>query len=278
MKQLMADERWRWPGSLVVSGLRLWTAVTQGVRSALPAGQSGQQSRGRHLEETPSRVAFALFAGRPGLYVEGDVPPAPDAPVADPAADFGFPFAPAAAGVDPGGELFDTTVSTVTPDDRTIRYHLRFGGRTHPYALVHEGDGTYRSRGGVMDFEWSDRERFQQLDAFLERGGAYRVVVRDVVQLYEPGGPFDWSVTRADFFDRATETLVVSLLYVVWDEDGPENDPDAAPRGEPGVAAEDDGGPVAPTFPEDVTPTTDGAAIQETALSLIEGGAATESD
>lgn len=240
-----------------------------------PSGWS-RPSPGNRLELTPSRVAFTLFAGRPGLHAPDAAAMPADEEVADLERDFGFPFAPAAAGVDAGGRLFDTTASTVTEDADTIRYRLHFGGRTQPYSLVHDGAGTYRSSGAVMDFRWGDRERFQQLDTFLDRGGSYRVVVRDVVQLYEPAGPFDWSVTRADFADGATGAPVVSLLYVVWDEDGPENEPAADPRGDPGVPAEAPGGPQTPTFPADVTPTVGGAAIEQSARRLAEAGHWTE--
>lgn len=279
MKLPTSNARQQWPDPVATAGARLWSVVSRSVGSGHRARPPEADERAGRLEDTPSRVAYSLFAGRPGMFATGGRPlPEPDNPVADPIRDFGFPYAPAATGVDTDGRLFDTTVSTVTPDANRIRYHLRFGGRSRPYSLVHRGGGTYRSEDGVLAFEWSDDERFQQLDAFLERGGAYRVVVRDVVQLYEPGGAFDWSVTRADFLDRSAGELAVSLVYLVWDEDGPENDPTAAPRGDPGVASGEPTGPDAPTFPADLTPTVDGDGLEATAMALITAGWTAEVD
>lgn len=248
--------------SVGASGAASGTAAPAAARSD-PNGGPGA----RPLEDRPSALRYVLFAGRDGLY-------APDGPgdgtVADPVDDFGFPFSPVVAGSDPGGAFFDTTAPTVTPNGETIGYFLQFGGRRTPYDLRHEGGGTYTSRDAVATFEWTDDERFQL--PYLVVGRSYRVEVRDVVQLYEPGGPFDWSVTRTDFVDRDDDAHAVSLLYVVWDLDGPANDAFRDDRGDAGSPAADPAGPAIPRFPDDATPTVDGAGIEGTVSSLLEAG------
>lgn len=221
----------------------------------------------RPLEDRPSALRYVLFAGRDGMYA---VDPPGDGAVADPVDDFGVPFSPVVGGSDPSGAFFDTTVARVTPNGGTIHYVLQFGGRRTPYVLRHQGAGTYTSRGAVANFEWTDDERFRL--PYLTAGRPYRAVVRDVVQLYEPGGSFDWSVTRTDFFDRTESAHAVSLLYVVWDLDGPANDAPRTDRGDAGRPATDPAGPAAPRFPGDVTPTVDGTGIEGTVSSLIEAG------
>ncbi len=243
-----------------------------GAASGMPAPAAARSSPGggqgtRQLEDRPSALRYALFAGRDGMYAGDDRPG--NGNVADPVDDFGFPFSPVVAGSDRAGAFFDTTAPTVTPDGGTIHYFLQFGGRRTPYVLRHEGVGTYTSRGAVASFEWTDEERFQL--PFLAVGRPYRAVVRDVVQLYEPGGPFDWSVTRTDFFDRRADAHAASLVYVVWDLDGPANDADDD-RGDAGRPASDPAGPAAPNFPDDVSPTVHGTDIGGTVCALIEAG------
>lgn len=224
-------------------------------------------SSARSLEDRPSALRYVLFAGRDGMYATDGTG---DGTVADPVDDFGFPFSPVVAGSDAGGAFFDTTAPTVSPDGGTIHYFLQFGGRRTPYALRHEGGGTYASRGAVATFEWTDAERFQL--PYLDVGRTYRANVRDVVQLYEPGGSFDWSVTRTDFVHRDDDAHAVSLLYVVWDLDGPANDALRDDRGDAGAPASEPSGPAIPRFPDDATPTVDGARIEETVGSLLESG------
>lgn len=243
-----------------------------GAASGMPAPAAARSAPGggqgsRKLEERPSALRYVLFAGRDGMYA-GDRASG-DGTVADPVDDFGFPFSPVVAGSDPAGAFFDTTAPTVTPNDGTIHYFLQFGGRRTPYVLRHEGEGTYTSRGAVATFEWTDEERFQL--PYLTVGRPYRAVVRDVVQLYEPGGPFDWSATRTDFFDQRAGAHVVSLVYVVWDLDGPANDVDLD-RGEAGRSVSDPAGPAAPSFPDDASPTVHGTGIGATVCALIEAG------
>lgn len=251
--------------SIGASGAAGGTAAPAAAKSGTNGGPGGA----RPLEDRPSALRYVLFAGRDGLYATDGHG---DGAVADPVDDFGFPFSPVVAGSDPGGAFFDTTTPTVSPDGGTISYFLQFGGRRTPYVLRHEGGGTYTSRGAVATFEWSDDERFQL--PYLVVGRSYRAHVRDVVQLYEPGGAFDWSVTRTDFVDRDDDAHAVSLLYVVWDLDGPANDAFRDDRGDAGSPAADPAGPAIPQFPADATPTVDGAGIEVTVSSLLEAGLA----
>lgn len=216
-------------------------------------------------------MAYVVYVrvGDPGHTPRRDAGPSPpDCPTDD----FGFPHAPEVAGIDGDGAIFDTTAATVAADRETIHYHLRFGGRRRPYRLVHEGAGTYTSEDGTLAFRWGDSERFQQLDAVLDRDAPYLVSVRDVVQLEEPGGRFDWAVTRADFTDRSTDANAASLIYVVWRIGPPVEVPARCERGHPGVATDHEAGPVRPAFPADQTPSVSGDTILETTRSLIAAG------
>lgn len=236
-----------------------------------PAGGGGGEERARPLETTPSRVGYAIYAA-----------PAPGTPLADligtsadeaalgfPAA-MGFPMAPVAAGTDRGGALFDTTEATVSDDGLVIGFRLQLGGLKRPYELRHVGGGTYRSVGCELTFEWTDNERFQHLDVLLDRGETYHVAVQDVVQLYETGGAFDWSVTRTDVSRDADADPMASLLTVVWDDDGPGNDAESGRLDRP-AAATDQGS--AFRLPTDGTPSVGGRTIEETAEVLMAAGA-----
>ena len=254
----------RWP----LAALRDRGAAS-GRRRSRPTSAAAVPAALEPIESAPSPVAYALYA-EPARPPSGaaDLPPSaasPDAPTG-----FCFPDRPAVAGTDADGTVFDTTAASLAADFETIHYRLQFGGRTQPYRLVHVGEGTYESRGGVMEFEWSDDERFQELDAFLDRDHPYRITVHDVVQLEAPGGRFDWSVSRADVIDLVADEPVVSLLYVVWRVGPPGGPVDPAGRGRPGVAITEAQGPQAPAFPADLTPSVHGLTIDGTAEHLIE--------
>ena len=254
----------RWP--LAALGIR---GPSSGRRRTAPTSAAAAQADLEPFESAPSPVAYALYAD-PARPPPGapDLPPSAASP--DTPTGFGFPDRPAVAGTDADGTVFDTTAASLAADFETIHYRLQFGGRTQPYRLVHVGEGTYESRGGVMEFEWSDDERFQELDAFLVRGHPYRITVNDVVQLEAPGGRFDWSVSRADVVDVEADEPVVALLYVVWRVGPPGGPEDPDGRGRPGVAVTEADGPRAPAFPPDLTPSVHGLTIDGTAERLTE--------
>ena len=258
MKHLSAARGWNWRRRTFLKGVGASGAVI-GI-GATTVGRPQHGSAPTPLEASPSAVAFVHYAALAGgmAGVEGDAP-------AEPLAVYGFPTHPAMVGRDPTGALFDTTVPTVSADDQRIEYVLRFGGEATPYRLAHLGDGTYRAVDATVTFEWSEEELFPL--PFLEVGSTYRADVREYVQLYGPGEPFDWSTTRTDLVDPDSGQVVVSMLSVVWDDDGPTNDAPTV-RGDPGRGVMDPEGPVAPTFPSSLTPTVDGLDIAGAAAAL----------
>lgn len=264
------DRELTWPRRSVLKGLAA-AAVVAGAATALGAYHGSQLASRRPLEPTPSTVDFVLYAGADGLY--GGDNPAPDADMVDPMGDFGFPALPAATGTDAGGEKFDSTEATVSADGETAWYALTFGGRRTPYRLRHQGAGTYHSQDAVVTFEWTADERFAL--PFFTVGEVYQAAVRDIVQLYEPGGAFDWSATRADFMHTATGDHVASVLTIVWDRDGPENGV-ARERGSPGRSMTHAAGPSQPVFPAEVTPTVGGLTIREAVDYLVRSGISTD--
>ena len=251
-----ANGSWRWRNPL--AALLGRTRAMRRGRSAPRSAASDREPDRTPFETKPSPVAYALYACTPGR-----------SPTADHRTAFGFPDTPVAAGTDATGSLFDTTAATVDEARQRIHYHLRFGGRTHPYWLVHEGAGTYTSRGAEMDFRWGDEEQFQVLDAHLTRGEPYHVTVRDVVQLEEPGGRFDWSVSRTDIADGRSDAPAVSLIVVVWRIGRPGQDPAECRRGTPSVGGAASGPLV---FPDDQTRSVRDQSIAETAVGLIDAG------
>ena len=254
-----AARGWRWRRRTFLKGLGASGAVAGIGAAAMTRADNGRSGAASALEASPSAVSFDHYASLAGQA-------GGDGGDATPAEAYGFPTHPMAAGSDPSGQLFDTTVPTVSADGETITYVLRFGGEPTPYRLVHRGGGTYRAVDATVTFEWSERELFPL--PFLTVGETYRAEVREVVQLYAPGGAYDWSTTRTDLIDPATDRAVVSVLTVVWDDDGPDNAA-AEGRGSPGRGVADPEGPVAPTFPGSVTPTVDGLGIRETATRLL---------
>lgn len=258
-----------WPRRAVIRGMGL-AALAAGL-AAMAIGQSPARrpTRAGPLEATPSTVDYVVYAGADGLFARDE--PTADADVADAFADFGFPTLPLACGTDTAGAVFDTTAPTVSADGGTIDYFLRFGGRQTPYQLTHQGGGTYRSGETVVDFEWTDAELYPL--PFFTVGETYRAVVRDVVQLYGPGGAFDWSATRTDFFARPSGTHVASVLTAVWDEDGPANS-GLRHRGTPGRPVDHADGPSEPVFPRGVTPTVRGLTIEGVVAALVQSGTA----
>lgn len=245
-----------------------WSRARTSLETWAASRRPGRTASHRPFEPSSHPVAYVLYVRA------GD--PTPDASRGAAAAHpggqadrFGFPHAPAVAGIDEDGALFDTAAARFADDRETCHLTLRFGGRRRLYRLIHEGAGTYTSTDATMTFRWGDRERFQELDAVLDRGAAYRVSVRDVVQLEPPGGRFDWAVTRADFTERPTDDAAAALIYVVWRVRDPGPD---RPRGHPGAASGPDGGPVPPAFPADQTPTVGGDTLLDTVRSLIAAG------
>lgn len=261
MHDRLADRDWRWRRRTFLKGVGA-SGVAVGVgAAAMSQTNLGRTAEPAPLEASPSAVSFDHYASLAGQTATGE-----EGSDATPAAAYGFPTHPLAAGSDPSGQLFDTTVPTVAGDGETITYLLRFGGDPTPYQLVHRGGGTYRAVDATVTFEWSERELFPL--PFLTVGETYRAEVREVVQLYAPGGAYDWSTTRTDLVDPSTDQPVVSVLTVVWDVDGPDNGA-TLPRGSPGRGVADPEGPLAPTFPREVTPTADGLGIRETATWLL---------
>lgn len=112
---------------------------------------------------------------------------------------------------DPGGEPpeFDVTSFKVTGNGHVLHHELPIGSGK-PYVLHHEGDGRYKPRGAVVNF--------QGPDALWPSEGRWRAVIREDVQAIE-GPAFLWSVTRVDFFSRPRMQFAGSVVLGIWNDD-----------------------------------------------------------
>jgi hypothetical protein len=171
-------------------------ATTVG-RTRATRGRAANRENREPLEETPSTVAYVT-------YVPGED-------------GFGFPDNPVNPFFDDGTLRFNTTELEIVTTGKHIFHSLPLPGGK-PYILTHEGDGRYRQRGAVINFDVDEG------NAYALAEGRYRATVREAVQLYEKGGYFDWSVSRVDLFSRPGMEYLGPSLIVIWDEDGDEND------------------------------------------------------
>lgn len=189
----------RWCRRSVLKGAAIMIggiATTAGSTTA-KRGRAANGENREPLEETPSTVAYLTY---------------------EPDEDgFGFPDEPVMSFFDNGTIQFNTSELNIATNGKHIFHSLPFPGGK-PYIIKHEGDGRYRQRGAVINFEVDEDN-----DLNLEEG-RYRATVREEVQLYEKGGYFDWSVSRVDLFDRPGMEYLGPILAVIWDEDGDKNE------------------------------------------------------
>lgn len=196
-------------------------ATGLGSTGLVTAKGNGNGAR-RQLEEDSSFVAYSVFVGSPDNIFLGFNPDSEDqSPLMRGDSDSG-PF------------NFDTTIIEITPNEKILHYVLRFVqgnlyvNKPKPYVLREVNDKLYSSEGALVNFEITSDTDFGPLQAVGLESGKYRATIRDKLHLYEDTSYFDWAITRADFFKRGKGGMnhELSLLYVVWDEDGSANEGD----------------------------------------------------
>ena len=147
------------------------------------------------------------------------------------------------------GGMFDFSKFELTPNGATLHntfelFHgMLLASKPPSYPLVHQGDGRYKSRGQVMNFEAAELDTSlmtipQPLLNLSE--SSWRAVGNDISQLKtDPSGnPLpegEWGVTRVDIFDHqgGPSAYELSLLYLMWvnpDDDAADREPEAIPQ------------------------------------------------
>lgn len=232
----------------VLKGAGMTIAGLGGLTGSAAAKGKGKGGGKQQLEDQSSLTAALVFSGQgtffPGYSKNPDVRTFDD------------------------GNLFDTTSAEITPNGQVIHYQLQFGADSKPYVLKHGEDGQYTSKGSVINVEGP-------APTLGVGPGEYRATVRDVVQLYEKGGYFNWSVTRTDVFVRPDMEYSHSLLIIVWDEDGPDRQGFPNPFYRNNPFADDDGDDEPDNDPEyssDVLGDEVFEAIESNANELIAAG------